>query len=99
VVLRPTSISNTSRSFNSKPGAFFERGYLYSVIIDGLRRIGSLLAGATPSSDVTYITPISFLLNLSAVGFRGRGATCVNRDNSDDPEKTAVNLSVWHSST
>jgi hypothetical protein len=51
--------------FDSKSGAFSDRGDSGSVIADGLGRIGGLLtggAGATPSSDVTYATPISFLL-------------------------------------
>jgi hypothetical protein len=45
--------------------AFSDRGDSGSVIVDGLGRIGGLLtggAGATPSSDITYATPISFLL-------------------------------------
>ena len=51
--------------FDSKSGAFSERGDSGSVIVDSLGRIGGLLtggAGATPSTDVTYATPISFLL-------------------------------------
>jgi hypothetical protein len=51
--------------FDSKSGAFSDRGDSGSVIVDGLGRIGGLLtggAGATPSSDITYATPISFLL-------------------------------------
>ncbi|KAJ7439344.1 hypothetical protein FB451DRAFT_1302210 [Mycena latifolia] len=48
-----------------KSGAFSDKGDSGSVIVDGLGRIGGLLtggAGATTSSDITYATPISFLL-------------------------------------
>ncbi|KZT04518.1 uncharacterized protein LAESUDRAFT_298724 [Laetiporus sulphureus 93-53] len=48
-----------------KSGAFADKGDSGSVIVDALGRIGGLLtsgAGATPSADVTYATPISFLL-------------------------------------
>ncbi|KAK0225014.1 hypothetical protein EDD85DRAFT_980166 [Armillaria nabsnona] len=51
--------------FDSKSGAFSEKGDSGSVIVDGLGRIGGLLtggAGTTTSSDITYATPISFLL-------------------------------------
>jgi hypothetical protein len=51
--------------FNSKSGTFSKMGDSGSVIVDGLGRIGGLLtgsAGAMPSSDITYATPISFLL-------------------------------------
>ena len=51
--------------FDSKSGAFSAKGDSGSVIVDGLGRIGGLLtggAGNTPSRDVTYATPISFLL-------------------------------------
>jgi hypothetical protein len=53
--------------FNSKSGAFSDKGDSGSVIVDGQGRIGGLLtsgASATPSSDldITYATPISFLL-------------------------------------
>jgi len=51
--------------FDSKSGAFSEKGDSGSVIVDGLGRVGGLLtsgAGATISSDITYATPISFLL-------------------------------------
>ncbi|GBE84426.1 predicted protein [Sparassis crispa] len=51
--------------FDSKSGAFSAKGDSGSIIVDGLGRISGLLtggAGATPSSDVTYATPISFLL-------------------------------------
>ncbi|OCH84906.1 hypothetical protein OBBRIDRAFT_815290 [Obba rivulosa] len=51
--------------FDSKSGPFSAKGDSGSVIVDGLGRIGGLLtsgAGATPFSDITYATPISFLL-------------------------------------
>lgn len=52
-------------SFNSKSGAFSEEGDSGSVIVDGQGRIGGLLAGGAgkPSDfDITYATPVSFLL-------------------------------------
>jgi hypothetical protein len=51
--------------FNSKYGAFSKSGDSGSVIVDRLGHIGGLLtggAGTTPSSDISYATPISFLL-------------------------------------
>ncbi|PBK75246.1 hypothetical protein ARMSODRAFT_929310 [Armillaria solidipes] len=51
--------------FDSKSGAFSDKGDSGSVIVDGLGRIGGLLtggAGTTSSLDITYATPISFLL-------------------------------------
>lgn len=51
--------------FESKSGPFSDKGDSGSVIVDGLGRIGGLLtggAGATPSSDITYAMPISFLI-------------------------------------
>ncbi|KAF8957093.1 hypothetical protein BDZ97DRAFT_120014 [Flammula alnicola] len=51
--------------FDSKSGAFSDKGDSGSVIVDGQGRIGGLLtggAGAAPSTDITYATPISFLL-------------------------------------
>ncbi|KAJ6580227.1 hypothetical protein B0H10DRAFT_2235420 [Mycena sp. CBHHK59/15] len=60
--------------FNSKSGPFSDTGDSGSVIVDGLRCIGGLLtggAGATPSSDITYATPISFLImRMRANGIR-----------------------------
>jgi hypothetical protein len=55
--------------FDSKSGAFSAKGDSGSVIADGRGRIGGLLtggAGATPSSDITYATPIAFLLKCMA---------------------------------
>lgn len=52
-------------SYDSKSGAFSAKGDSGSVIADGLGRIGGLLtggAGTTASSDVTYATPINFIL-------------------------------------
>ncbi|CAA7262377.1 unnamed protein product [Cyclocybe aegerita] len=53
--------------FDSKSHAFSKTGDSGSVIVDGLGRIGGLLTGgssAKPSEDIniTYATPISFLL-------------------------------------
>ena len=51
--------------FDSKSGAFSAKGDSGSVIVDGLGRIGGLLtsgAGTTSDTDITYATPISFLL-------------------------------------
>ena len=51
--------------FNSKSGAFSEKGDSGAVIVDGFGRIGGLLTGSTgptKSADITYATPISFLL-------------------------------------
>ncbi|KAJ7640781.1 hypothetical protein DFH06DRAFT_1429749 [Mycena polygramma] len=63
----------------SKPGgAFSERGDSGSVIVDGRGRIGGLLTGGagstkpSRSSDITYATPITFLLRrLEENGLRG----------------------------
>ncbi|KAI0255840.1 hypothetical protein BJV78DRAFT_1273361 [Lactifluus subvellereus] len=52
-------------SYDSKSGAFSTKGDSGSVIADGLGRIGGLLtggAGTTASSDITYATPINFVL-------------------------------------
>ncbi|SJL07900.1 uncharacterized protein ARMOST_11257 [Armillaria ostoyae] len=51
--------------FDSKSGVFSDKGDSGSVIVDGRGRIGGLLtggAGTTSSLDITYATPISFLL-------------------------------------
>ncbi|KAK0218117.1 hypothetical protein IW262DRAFT_1117502 [Armillaria fumosa] len=52
--------------FDSKSGAFSDKGDSGSVIVDSQGRIGGLLTGGTvgvmPSFDLTYATPISFLL-------------------------------------
>ena len=51
--------------FDSKSGPFSAKGDSGSVIVDRLGRIGGLLtggAGATSSLDITYATPIGFLL-------------------------------------
>ena len=57
--------------FNSKSGAFSEKGDSGAVIVDGFGRIGGLLTGGACSAsssdmdmdmDITYATPISFLL-------------------------------------
>ncbi|KAF8267034.1 hypothetical protein EI94DRAFT_1731576 [Lactarius quietus] len=59
--------------FDSKSGIFSDTGDSGSVIVDGLGRIGGILTsgagnikgaskGETPSLDITYATPISFLI-------------------------------------
>ncbi|KAG8703591.1 hypothetical protein FRC08_002747 [Ceratobasidium sp. 394] len=51
--------------FDSESGAFSEEGDSGSAIVDSLGRIGGLLAsgaGAKSPPDITYATPISFLL-------------------------------------
>jgi hypothetical protein len=51
--------------FDSKSGTFSAKGDSGSVIVDKRGRIGGLLtsgAGTTKSTDITYATPISFLL-------------------------------------
>ncbi|KAK7447048.1 hypothetical protein VKT23_014258 [Stygiomarasmius scandens] len=51
--------------FDSRSGAFSAKGDSGSVVVDGLGRIGGLLtggAGSTSSLDLSYATPISFLL-------------------------------------
>jgi hypothetical protein len=53
-------------SYDSKSGAFSDYGDSGSIIVDGLGRIGGLVTGGngsqTASSDITYATPITFLL-------------------------------------
>jgi len=55
-------------SYDSKSGAFSDYGDSGSVIVDGLGRIGGLLTGGNGSQDseasvdITYATPITFLL-------------------------------------
>ncbi|KAG8729857.1 hypothetical protein FRC11_007882 [Ceratobasidium sp. 423] len=55
---------------DSESDAFSGPGDSGSVIVDGLGRIGGLLTGGTtgtkPSSDITYATPITFLLKRMA---------------------------------
>ena len=51
--------------FDGDSGAFSKRGDSGSVVVDGMGRIGGLLTGGsgpTDSTDVTYVTPISFVL-------------------------------------
>jgi len=59
---------------DSKSGPFSAPGDSGSVIVDGSGRIGGLLTsggGATETSDITYATPISFILErLGAFGFK-----------------------------
>ncbi|KAK7030280.1 hypothetical protein VNI00_014297 [Paramarasmius palmivorus] len=50
--------------FDSKSGAFAAKGDSGSVVVDGRGRIGGLLTGGAglTCSDITYATPITFLL-------------------------------------
>ncbi|KAI6006447.1 hypothetical protein EDC04DRAFT_3123797 [Pisolithus marmoratus] len=60
--------------FDSRSGAFSAEGDSGSVIVDGFGHIGGLItsgAGSTAGLDITYATPISFLLErLQANGLR-----------------------------
>ena len=52
--------------FDKKSGAFSARGDSGSVVVDGAGRIGGLLtggSGTTDSTDMTYVTPISFVMD------------------------------------
>lgn len=59
--------------YDTKSGTFSDRGDSGAVIVDGLGRIGGLLTGGcgiTDSSDITYATPITFLVkSIKANGF------------------------------
>lgn len=59
--------------YDTKSGAFSAPGDSGAVIVDGVGRVGGLLtggAGATDSFDITYATPISFLLkSIKANGY------------------------------
>ena len=51
--------------FDSKSGAFSEKGDSGAVVVDGRGRIGGLLTGGggqTESMDVSYVTPIEFVM-------------------------------------
>jgi hypothetical protein len=61
-------------SYDKKSGVFSAPGDSGAVVVDGQGRIGGLLTrgtrGLTDSLDVTYVTPISFLLkSIKANGF------------------------------
>ena len=54
-------------SFGHNSGAFSKAGDSGSVIVDGLGRLGGLLTGGTkdsksPENDITYATPMGFIL-------------------------------------
>ncbi|CAA7263668.1 unnamed protein product [Cyclocybe aegerita] len=72
--------------FDSKSHAFSKTGDSGSVIVDGLGRIGGLLtsgSSAKPSSDIniTYATPISFLLKrMQESGLRELNVNLVSFD-------------------
>jgi hypothetical protein len=56
-------------------GSFSRKGDSGSVVVDGLGRIGGIItggsAGASPSTDLTFATPISFLLKrIQDYGFK-----------------------------
>ncbi|KAM5543702.1 hypothetical protein V8D89_002319, partial [Ganoderma adspersum] len=64
-VVPKTSREWTIIPYNNKSGAFSEKGDSGSVVVDGCGRIGGLLTGGdgiTKSLDLTYATPIDFLL-------------------------------------
>ena len=51
--------------YDNKSGAFSAKGDSGAVVVDGAGRIGGLLTGGsgpTDSTDVTYVTPIDFVL-------------------------------------
>jgi len=60
--------------YDNRSGPFSDDGDSGSAVVDGRGRIGGLLtggAGLTGSTDVTYVTPISFLLDrINHYGFR-----------------------------
>jgi hypothetical protein len=50
-------------AFDSKSGPFSEKGDSGSLIVDGRGRMGGLInGGAGATRDITYATPINFLL-------------------------------------
>jgi hypothetical protein len=59
--------------YDNKSGPFSAPGDSGSVIVDGLGRMGGLLtggAGIADSYDITYATPISFLMqSIKANGY------------------------------
>ncbi|KAM5543708.1 hypothetical protein V8D89_002325 [Ganoderma adspersum] len=60
-----TSRAWTIIPYDRKSGAFSEKGDSGSVVVDGRGRIGGLLTGGdgnNESLDMTYVTPIDFLL-------------------------------------
>ncbi len=61
-------------SYDNKSGPFSDKGDSGSGIVDCFGRLGGLLTGGdgvTESSDVTYATPISFILDsLKANGYK-----------------------------
>lgn len=53
--------------FDKDSGTFSDKGDSGAVVVDGAGRIGSILTGgggATESSDVAYVTPISIVLKI-----------------------------------
>jgi len=57
----------TILSFDNSSGAFSVKGDSGSVVVDGAGRVVGILTGsggATDSADVTYVTPISFVMEI-----------------------------------
>ena len=53
--------------FDKEKGAFSQKGDSGAAVIDGRGRIGGLLTGGTgltESTDITYVTPIGFIMNV-----------------------------------
>jgi hypothetical protein len=54
-------------SFDQSSGVFSAKGDSGSVVVDGAGRVVGILtggSGATDSTDVTYVTPISFVMEI-----------------------------------
>jgi hypothetical protein len=52
---------------NKDSGAFSAKGDSGSCVADAFNRVGGILtggSGATESSDVTYVTPITFIMKV-----------------------------------
>ena len=68
-----TSMEWAIRNYDNKSGVFSAPGDSGSIIVNGLGRIGGLLAGGsgkTGSSDITYVTPWFWLFQrIKANGF------------------------------
>jgi hypothetical protein len=67
--LNDTAVSKelTVLSFDKSSGPFFAKGDSGSVVVDGAGRVVGILTGgggATDSTDVTYVTPIYFVMEI-----------------------------------
>jgi len=68
----PGNITGVSKEwtilpFDKESGPFSDKGDSGAVVVDGRGRIGGLLTGGTGStdtSDITYVTPISFVMKI-----------------------------------